>query len=60
MTPLPRTFEAALEALEADDLIREAMGEELVSMFLVIKDAELDRARRYVTDWEFREYTHHL
>src|SRR5262249_14133464 len=27
-TPLPRSFEAALEALDADDLIKQAMGEE--------------------------------
>jgi glutamine synthetase len=59
-TPLPRTFEAALEALDADDLIKESMGEELVRTFLTIKGAELDRANRYVTDWEFNEYTHHL
>jgi glutamine synthetase len=59
-TPLPRTFEAALEALDADDLIKESMGEELVRTFLTIKGAELDRANKYVTDWEFKEYTHHL
>jgi glutamine synthetase len=29
-------------------------------VFRVIKDAELERARRTVTDWEFQEYTHHL
>ena len=60
MTPLPRSFEAALEALDADDLIKEAMGEELVSTFLEVKNFELDRSHRYVTDWEWREYTHHL
>ena len=27
MTPLPRTFDAALEALEADPLIADAMGD---------------------------------
>jgi glutamine synthetase len=59
-TPLPRTFDAALEALDADPLIKDAMGEDLVSTFLTIKGAELDRARKYVTDWEFAEYTHHL
>ena len=60
MTPLPRTFEAALEALDADDLIKESMGEELVATFLEIKNFELERSHRYVTDWEWREYTHHL
>jgi len=58
--PLPRTFDAALEALDADDLLKDAMGEELVGTFLTIKGAELDRARKFVTDWEFAEYTHHL
>ena len=60
MTPLPRTFDAALEALDADELIRESMGDELVSTFVEIKRYELARAARYVTDWEFQEYTHHL
>jgi glutamine synthetase len=60
MTPLPTTFEAALEALAADELLVDAMGPELVAVFRVIKDAELERARRTVTDWEFQEYTHHL
>ncbi len=58
--PLPRTFDAAVEALEADPLIMDAMGEELVRTFLTIKAAEIGRYKRWVTDWEFREYTHHL
>ena len=29
-------------------------------VFLEIKGAELARAQRSVTDWEFNEYTHHL
>jgi glutamine synthetase len=58
--PLPRTFDAALEALDADPLIKQAMGEELVGTFLTIKGAELGRQKRFVTDWEWAEYTHHL
>jgi hypothetical protein len=27
---------------------------------LTIKAAELERCKTWVTDWEFREYTHHL
>jgi glutamine synthetase len=60
MTPLPNTFEAALAALEADEYLTNAMGTELVRVFRVNKDAELARARSWATDWEFREYTHHL
>jgi len=60
MTTLPDTFEAALAALEADEYLTNAMGTELVRIFRVNKDAELARARSWATDWEFREYTHHL
>jgi glutamine synthetase len=59
-TPLPRTFQAALDALEADEYLTECMGAELVRIFREIKGAELARASRHVTDWEWREYTHHL
>jgi glutamine synthetase len=58
--PLPRTFEAALDALEADEYLTECMGAELVRVFREIKGAELSRGARYVTDWEWREYAHHL
>jgi glutamine synthetase len=58
--PLPRSFEAALEALDNDEYLRRVMGEELVSTFLRIKQYELNRARLWTTDWEFAEYTHHL
>jgi glutamine synthetase len=58
--PLPRTFEAALEALDGDDHLKAAMGEDLVRTFLEIKQYELNRARLWTTDWEFSEYTHHL
>jgi glutamine synthetase len=58
--PLPRTFEAALEALDDDEYLADAMGGELVRIFRQIKEAELDRGRKFVTDWEWAEYAHHL
>jgi glutamine synthetase len=58
--PLPTSFGDALEALEADPVIVEAMGAELVETFKVIKGAELDRYRTWVTDWEFAEYSPRL
>jgi glutamine synthetase len=57
---LPTTFQEALEALDADPVIREALGAELVDTFRVIKGAELERFRTWVTDWEFAEYSHRL
>ncbi len=57
---LPTTLPEALEALDADETLRAAMGPELVQTFKTVKEYELERFRRWVTDWEFREYTHHL
>ena len=57
---LPTTFQEALEALDADPVIHEALGAELVDTFRVIKGAELERFRAWVTDWEFEEYSHRL
>jgi glutamine synthetase len=58
--PLPGSFPEALEALDGDDTIRGALGDELVDTFKVIKAKELERFDAWVTDWEFNEYLHHL
>ncbi|HET7566687.1 MAG TPA: glutamine synthetase family protein [Gaiellaceae bacterium] len=58
--PLPDTLPAAIAALEADELLVDALGEELVTTFKTIKGYELDRFGKWVTDWEMREYMHHL
>ena len=58
--PLPTTLPDALAALDADETLCAAMGRELVGTFRAIKEYELDRFRHWVTDWEFREYSHHL
>ena len=56
----PASFEAALDALEADALLRDAMGPQIVDTFLAMKRFELDRHRQWVSDWEIAEYLHHL
>jgi glutamine synthetase len=57
---LPDSLDAALDALEADELLRAAMSPEIVDTFLAIKRFELDRHRQWVSDWEIDEYVHHL
>jgi glutamine synthetase len=57
---LPATLPDALAALEADELLVEALGPELVATFKTIKEYELNRFNHWVTDWELREYLHHL
>lgn len=58
--PLPDSLPEALAALHADETLCAAMGHELVDTFTVLKEYELARFRRRVTDWELREYMHHL
>jgi glutamine synthetase len=58
--PLPSSLDAALDALEADDVLREAMSPQIVDTFLGMKRFELERHRQWVSDWELSEYLHHL
>jgi glutamine synthetase len=59
-TGLPQSFEEALGALEADPMIVEALGSELIDTFRTVKGPELERFRGWVTDWEFSEYAERL
>lgn len=51
---LPRTQGLALQALEGDEVLREALGEELIEVYLDAKRAELASFVEHVTDWEQR------
>ncbi|MDT7803528.1 MAG: glutamine synthetase, partial [Actinomycetota bacterium] len=53
---LPANLAAAVDALEADTALTNAMGEQFVAYYAAIKRAEIARFERTVTDWEQREY----
>lgn len=53
---LPRTLWEALEHLEADDVIAEALGPSLVEEFVQLKRDEFDRSMDRVTAFEREEY----
>jgi len=57
---VPTTLEAALDALEADDYLRDAIGAAIVTPFVAMKRFEIERHRGWVSDWELDEYLHHL
>ncbi len=65
---LPGNLGAALDALEADTRLVEAMGPELISTFLTMKRFEVERFAEavgeldveVVTEWELQEYAAHL
>ena len=54
--PLPRTLAEALEALRADAVLREGLGQTFVDYYCRIKEAEIARFNLEVSDWEHREY----
>jgi glutamine synthetase len=58
--PLPRTLDAALDALEGDAVLVERLGPELVEAFMTLKRAECERFGAWVSDWERQEYLPHL
>jgi glutamine synthetase len=57
---LPGDLGTALDALEADTELADALGGPFVKAFLAYKRNELERFGQWITDWEFREYSYHL
>lgn len=56
VTRLPKSLGAAVEALEADDAFRAALGDDVIAWYSTIKRSEYDRYLSQVSDWEQREY----
>ena len=57
---LPRSLDAALDALEADAEFADLLGPRFVAAFLAYKRNEIERFNSWITDWEFHEYTYHI
>ena len=53
---LPRTLTEAIDALRADKMLRETIGETFVDYYCRIKEAEMARFNLEVSEWEHREY----
>jgi len=53
---LPRNLEEALVCLEEDQVLREALGEELIQKFLEIKRKEWEEFSVMVHPWELERY----
>ena len=53
---LPGTLGEALDELERDEVIREALGDHVYSHFIEGKRAEWDEYRTQVSDWEVERY----
>ena len=53
---VPENLALALDALEADGALVEAIGPELVAQFAAVKRGEWSRFAAAVTDWELKTY----
>lgn len=53
---LPQNLNEALDALEADPLFAEQLGQEVVGEFIDIKRMEWTEYSRHVSDWEIKHY----
>ncbi|MFB0537608.1 MAG: glutamine synthetase family protein [Anaerolineae bacterium] len=53
---LPGTLEEALNEIERDEVLREALGEHAYEAFVRAKRVEWEDYRIQVTDWELRRY----
>ena len=53
---LPGSLAEALEELERDEILRDALGEEIYEAFTRAKRAEWDAYRTRVMDWEIQTY----
>ncbi|HEY8760063.1 MAG TPA: glutamine synthetase family protein [Candidatus Dormibacteraeota bacterium] len=52
----PRSLDAALDGLEADDALADLLGPAVVDAYLKVKRIEWAKFMAYVTDWEYRYY----
>jgi glutamine synthetase len=53
---LPQNLNEAINALEADTILAERLGKEIVSEFIKVKRTEWIEYSRHVSDWELKQY----
>ena len=53
---LPQTLESAVDALEADTVLCETLGQGIVDEFIKLKRSEWDDYQQYVSGWEVDRY----
>ena len=53
---LPQSLDRALDELEADTVLTERIGKDLVDEFIKVKRIEWQEYMRHVSDWEVARY----
>jgi glutamine synthetase len=53
---LPQSLKEAVDALEADEVVKQGIGNELAQEFITLKRMEWVEYSRHVSDWESKRY----
>ncbi len=53
---LPQSLKEAIDALEADEVVKQGLGPDLAQEFIQLKRMEWVEYSRHVSDWETRRY----
>ncbi|NPA75480.1 MAG: glutamine synthetase [Euryarchaeota archaeon] len=53
---LPSSLEEAIEVMDSDSFVRDALGSELYDTFVDMKRKEIEEFRLAITDWELKKY----
>lgn len=53
---LPANLKEAIDAMKADPLVRETLGDHVYTQYIAGKEKEWDAYRTYVSDWEINKY----
>ncbi len=53
---LPSSLEEAIELMESDSFVREALGSEIYDVFVDMKRREIEEFKLHITDWELSKY----
>ena len=56
VTDLPTRLEQSLDALEADTILRAALGEEFIKLFVAVKRHEIGKAKGAIADYDSPEF----
>jgi glutamine synthetase len=53
---LPLTLQEAINELKTDTFFKEALGEEFIAHYITLREAEINRYNKHISDWEYKEY----
>lgn len=54
--PLPSTLPEALDALKESELFKDTLGVDFINKFIDLRENEIKRFNKFVTNWEYQEY----